>query len=214
MKTSNSEEKLLFIVCVAPNPGCFLLAAPWNVPQSSPDKRQIKLRHNCPSDIRAGFVLDWIKSGWQLCNLRTHIKRSRLQPKMSSYRNLSLNKTKPSSDIVVFSISWSIFFVCLMTPVVTQFCGFQGGPLSAHLMPPRLQFWFDPSHHQTCPHNAHVPQWACPLFVADEEIKGGWRGSPKLPPCPTAYLQITSNISHINCHASLWSLTWRSAADQ
>lgn len=114
----------------------------------------------------------------------------------------TFSQIKPNAKQAWLGFPSAEVFFWLLTLTVTQICGFQGDPLSAHLMPPRLQFSFDPSHHQTCPHNAHVPQWACPLFTADEEIKGGRRGSPELPPCPTAYLQITPNINDINCALS------------
>lgn len=39
--------------------------------------------------------------------------------------------------------------------------------------PRRLQFWFRPPHPQTCPHDARVPHWACPSFVAADEKGGG-----------------------------------------
>ena len=48
-----------------------------------------------------------------------------------------------------------------------------------------LRFWFRPPHPQTCPHDARLPHWACPPFVAAERRGGsGWQGggwwSPRL----------------------------------
>lgn len=53
-------ENTFFIVCVAPNPGRSPLAAPSNVLlPSNPNNVRLSSAHNCPSDMRTGFVLDW-----------------------------------------------------------------------------------------------------------------------------------------------------------
>lgn len=81
---------MLLIVCVAPNPDS-VFAFPWQLPsdvlqpQSHPNNVRLSPAHNCPSDMRAGFVLDWkIWDGMppKLCNsahTHTHTGRSRLK---------------------------------------------------------------------------------------------------------------------------------------
>lgn len=62
-------ENTFCIVCAAPNPERSPLAAPSNVLlPSKPNNVRLSPAHNCPSDIRAGFVLDWKIWPAKLCN--------------------------------------------------------------------------------------------------------------------------------------------------
>lgn len=59
-RASALGENTFFVVCVAPNPDPSLLAAPSNVLlPSNPNNVRLSSTHNCPSDMRTGFVLDW-----------------------------------------------------------------------------------------------------------------------------------------------------------